>query len=105
MLLQDFFRNTLKALTRVGFLNSGLLSLPALCCAGSAVCLPALPQLCHLENNKKSGASSEAGLHYCTCENLVLVEVALDGCSDFGVVTAGTSGVLWSSILLEGALS
>lgn len=51
------------------------------------------------------GASSEAGLHYCTCENVFLVEVALDGCSDFSVATAGIPGVLWSSLPLEAALS
>lgn len=81
MLLQDFFWNTLKALTRVDFLNSALLSLPALCClpfcSGSLV-----PVGKQQKDQDIPGASSEAGLHYCMCENLVLVAVALDGGSD-----------------------
>lgn len=39
MVLKGFFWSTLKALARVDFLNSVLTSFPALCCAGSAVCL------------------------------------------------------------------
>lgn len=56
-----------------------------------------------LKNQNIPGPFTEAGLHHCICENLFLVEVALDGCSDFCVITAGTYEVLWSSLLLEGA--
>lgn len=99
-----FFWNTLKALTRVDFLNSMLLSLPVLCCL--PFCMASLVPVGKQQKNQDiAGASSEAGLHSCMCENLVLVEVALHDCSDFSIVTAGTSGVLWSSLLLEGALS
>lgn len=56
-----------------------------------------------LKDQDIAGALSEAGLHYCRCENLFSVEVARDGCSDCSMATAGTSAVLWSSLLLEGA--